>query len=348
MRDIFRTGFAFSCLSWRSWIADRGRIASPLHHFGGNPGFVRALSALLFVAPGLLGALPAPGSEQAPYPRISQEAFNARRPFFDYDKSIPLEGRIVQQWDPEGRKKQKIVFRGAQGFLVPGYLEFPKGGEKDPPLVLLLHGWSGSKEDWWKDDNYINGGLARKALLDAGFAILALDAATHGERSNEIDYQHVNPFDDPKATPRRNYFTFAEISIQTVKDYRRALDFVFERGDINTNRVGLLGYSMGGMDSFYLLAVEPRIRMAVACVPPLLSAGYGPASPIDYSWGIGSRPFLMLMGRKDGPADYVEKVEASYHKYIEGPNTRLTWYDQGHKLGPTYVPDALAWIKAHL
>ena len=30
-------------------------------------------------------------------------------------------------------------------------------------------------------------------------AVLALDAATHGERGNEIDYQHVNTFDDPKA-----------------------------------------------------------------------------------------------------------------------------------------------------
>jgi dienelactone hydrolase len=188
----------------------------------------------------------------------------------------------------------------------------------------------------------------RKALLDEGYAILALDAATHGERSNEIDYQHVNPFDDPKAPARRNYFTFTEISLQTVKDYRRALDFILERGDIITNRVGLVGYSMGGMDSFYLLSVEPRLKMAVACVPPLQSQGYGPVSPIDFSWGIGPRPFLMLMGRKDGEGDYVAKVEASYRQYIEKPNTKLTWYDQGHKLTAIYVPDALAWVKQHL
>jgi dienelactone hydrolase len=287
-------------------------------------------------------------ADAEPYSRITEEAFKARLPFFDYDRSIPLEGRIVQQWDLDGRKRQKIVFRGAQGFLVPGYVEFPKTGQKPYPLVLLLHGWSGSKEDWYKDDNYINGGIMRKALLDEGYAILALDAATHGERSNEIDYQHVNPFDDPKVPARRNYFTFTEISLQTVKDYRRALDFILERGDIITNRVGLVGYSMGGMESFYLLAVEPRLKMAVACVPPLQSQGYGPVSPIDFSWGIGQRPLLMLMGRKDGEGDYVAKVEASYHRYIEKPNTKLTWYDQGHKLTAVYVPDALAWVKHHL
>ncbi len=301
------------------------------------------------VACGFCGlAFIARAEDATPYPRISEEAFKSRLPFFDYDKAIPLDGRIVREWKGDGGLRQKFVFRGAQGFLVPGYIEFPSTNQKPWRLVLLLHGWSGGKEDWYKDDNYISGGLMRKALLEAGYAVLALDAATHGERSNEIDYQHVNPFDDPKVPARRSYFTYAEVSIQTVKDYRRALDFIFERGMVDTNGVGLIGYSMGGMDSFYLLSVEPRIKMAVAVVPPLLSIGYGPASPVDYSWGIGNRPFLMLMGRKDGKEDYVGTLEASYHRYIEGPNTKLIWYDKGHQLGEIYVPDALAWIKQHL
>ena len=321
-----------------------------------RPVFVRGMSSFShsrFITWLILGglviasALPARSEETNAYPRISEEAFKARLPFFDYDKSIPLEGRIVRDWKQGGGLRQKIVFRGAQGFLVPGLIEFPSTNQRPWRLVLLLHGWSGGKEDWYQDDNFVNGGLMRKALLDAGYATLALDAATHGERSNEIDYQHVNAFDDPKVPPRRNYFTYAEISIQTVKDYRRALDFVYERGLVDTNGVGLLGYSMGGMDAFYLMAVEPRITMAVVCVPPLLSIGYGPASPVDYSWGIGQRPFLMLMGRQDGMG-VAARVEASYYSYIETPNTKLIWYDKGHRLGEIYVPDALAWVKQHL
>ena len=56
----------------------------------------------------------------------------------------------------------------------------------------------------------------------------------------------------------------------------------------------------------------------------------------------------MLMGRRDGKGDYFARVEASYHKYIEGPNTKLIWYDRGHRLGEIYVPDALVWVKEHL
>jgi dienelactone hydrolase len=302
---------------------------------------------ILSIGYGLLG-----GAEDAkppsgdPYPRISEEGFKARLPFFDYDTKIPLEARIVREWRKDGTVRQKIVLRGAQGFLVPGYIEFPDKAARPCPLLLLLHGWSGSKEIWF--DGKKNGANeVHHAALAAGYAVMGLDAATHGERSREIDFQDVNPFEDPQAPPRRNYFTYAEISVQTVKDYRRALDYLAERKDVDMARIGLLGYSMGGMDSFYLLSVEPRIKTAIACVPPLFSPGHGPAAPIDYTWGVRGKALLMLMGRKDDLYEQ-DKVEASYHQYIEGPATKLIWYDAGHDLKSLYVSDAMQWLKEHL
>ena len=307
------------------------------------PVYARLLIVCAFlIAP----AVPAAGDGE-PYPRVGEEGFKARLPFFTHDSAVPLEARVVREWDRDDTLRQKVVFRGAQGFLVPGYIEFPKEGQKPFPLVLLLHGWSGSKENWYEDDNIISGGIMRKALLEAGYAVLALDAATHGERSSEIDYLGVNAFDDPKAPAKRNFFTFAEITIQTVKDYRRALDYAAQRGDVDMGRIGMVGYSMGGMDAFCLLSVEPRIRTAVACVPPLFSPSYGPASPIDYSWGVKGKSLLMLMGRQDDMYE-APRVEASYHQYIESAESKLVWYDEGHKLTDIYVPDALAWVKSHL
>jgi dienelactone hydrolase len=307
-----------------------------------NPPKVRVLLLLLLSLSPSLRA-----QESVAYPRISEEGFQARLPFFAIDAAIPLEARVVRVWDEEASVREKFVFRGAQGFLVPGYLEVPKGGAAPVPLVLLLHGWSGSKEMWWDDDNIISGGNLRKALLAEGYAVLALDAATHGERSHEIDFQHVNPHEDSDAPARKNYFSFAEITTQTVKDYRRVLDYVAGRKELDAGRVGLCGYSMGGMDAFLLLSVEPRIKVVVACVPPLHGESYGATAPIDYSWGVGKVPFLLLMGRQDDMYDSA-RVEASFAQYLNGEKTRLVWYDQGHKLGPVYVPDAVGWLRAHL
>jgi dienelactone hydrolase len=296
-----------------------------------------------------IALIPLPGyaQEAEPYPRIDEEGYRARLPFFDHHPEIPLEARIVREWNKGGTCRQKLVFRGAQGFLVPGYLEMPDAAERPLPLVLLLHGWSGSKEQWYVDGNIVSGGEMRRGLLDAGFAILALDAATHGERSNEIDYLHVNAFEDPNAPARYNYFSFAEIAIQTVKDYRRALDCMAQREEIDMSRLGLVGYSMGGMHAFILASVEPRIKAFVACVVPPKNVGYDPASPIDYSWGVKDKPFLMLMGREDEMYD-AGRIDASYRAWIEGPQTRLIWYERGHKLTPEYVPDARDWLESNL
>jgi dienelactone hydrolase len=285
--------------------------------------------------------------EVQPYPRVSREAFEARLPFFAYDKDIPLDGRAVLEKDEEHSTRWKLVFRGVQGFLVPGYLEVPENAEKPYPLIVLMHGWSGAKENWWEESNYISGSEMRTALLESGYAILAFDASAHGERSNEIDYLHVNAFEDPAAPPRRNYFSIPEIVIQTVKDCRRALDYMEERGDVDMSRVGVLGYSMGGVNTMLLLAIEPRFKMGVACVPPFYNASWTPVEPVDYTWGIGDKPLLMLMGRTDD--FYTEgQIEASRKTYLNLETTKTIWYDRDHKLTAIYVSDALAWVKEHL
>ena len=56
----------------------------------------------------------------------------------------------------------------------------------------------------------------------------------------------------------------------------------------------------------------------------------------------------MSRSRRNDGMGVAARVEASYHQYIEGPNTKLIWYDKGHQLGEIYVPDALAWVKKYL
>ena len=53
---------------------------------------------------------------------IGSEAFEVMRQFYEYDKSVPLEASIVDQFDGKGYVREKIVFRGKCN-QVPGYLE---------------------------------------------------------------------------------------------------------------------------------------------------------------------------------------------------------------------------------
>jgi dienelactone hydrolase len=283
----------------------------------------------------------------APYPSpIGEEAHRLLVSMYDYSSDIPLEARVVELKEEEDTTRQKVVFRGARGYLVPGYLEVRKDAQAPYPCVLLMHGWSGGKEAWWKDGGYISGGDTRKALLERGYAVFALDANAHGDRSAEIDYAPVNDYVEPGAPPRKNYYTLRDIITQTVLDYRRGIDYLGTRGDIDMSRLGIVGYSMGGFHAVSLTAVEPRIKAAVGCVVPVTWREDPILDPANYLRGIGQRPFLMLQGKTDELCN--EEQARALFSLIEGENTKLVVYDSGHKLPLEWVSFAVPWLAERL
>ena len=280
--------------------------------------------------------------------RLGEEASQAVAAFYDYDRTIPLEDRVVERVDKDDLPREKIVFRGAQGFLVPGYLQVPEAATKPLPCVLLLHGWSGSKENWWQDGNYVSGGNLRRALLAAGFAVFALDAQCHGDRISQNDFAPVNHFADPSSgdPPRKGYFTLPEIYVQTTRDYRRAIDYLATRGEIDRERIGMIGYSMGGTQTFALTGVEPRVKAAVAVAAPAERSKYSPVAPQNFVRAIGPRPLLTIIGRSDDLCPLAHAV--ALQALLTGPAKDQVLFDAGHKLPPDYVPHAVDWMKKHL
>lgn len=293
-----------------------------------------------------LFALTARSAEET-YPNpIGEEAFKLLVSMYDYSADIPLESRVVELKEEGDTFRRKIVFRGARGYLVPGYLEVKKDTPAPYPCVLLMHGWSGSRESWWKDGGYLTGGEARKALLDRGYAVFALDAQAHGDRIAENDYAVVNDYNEPDTPLRKNYFTLRDILTQTILDYRRGIDYLATRGDIDMARIGIVGYSMGGFHAVTLTAVEPRIKAAVGCVVPVSWREDPILDPANYMRGLGERPFIMLQGKEDGLCD--EEHAKALFSLIDSDHTKLVLYDSGHKLPPEWVDEAIPWLAERL
>lgn len=101
---------------------------------------------------------------------------------------------------------------------------------------------------------------------------------------------------------------------------------------------------MGGIETFVLTAVEPRVKTSVACAVPSMSDRPTAISPKDYARGIG--PFLMLMGRSDSMCH--EQHARQLLALIPSPHKNLIFYDAEHKLPADYVQDALAWFQEYL
>lgn len=281
---------------------------------------------------------------------IGDEAYQAILQFYQYDKDIPLDSAVVEKVDRKEYLREKIVFRGANDYRVPGYLAIPKAGKLPYPCVLQIHGMTLSKSDFWVNDSYHRGNLLTKNLLAEGIAVLALDAQYHGERSifNDFESTAIMLFQKKRINRLR------EMVVQTIVDYRRAIDYLETRKEIDPYRIGVIGYSLGGSMSFVLTGVDSRIKVTIACVSPTLMRQRWPnqhnisaIAPYNFVRAIKGRPLLMLMGRNDNFNYTVEEARALY-ELIEGESKEIVFYDSEHRLPEEHISKALEWFKNHI
>jgi len=136
---------------------------------------------------------------------------------------------------------------------VPGILMESTNFQGRRPVVIALHGTGGNKA------NMIS--LCRK-LAERGFIAVAIDGRYHGERKSgkgETDYDDaiVRAFHGSGEHP---------FYYDTVWDVMRLVDYLSTRDDVDANRIGLIGISKGGIETYLAAAADPRIAVAVPCI----------------------------------------------------------------------------------
>jgi dienelactone hydrolase len=141
---------------------------------------------------------------------------------------------------------------------VPGLLLRPVGaGRNKLPVIIALHGTGGNKE-------------SQRAFLtemvQAGFIGVAIDGRYHGARakggSAAKSTEYVDAILRAYRTPRKEYPFFYD----TVWDIMRLIDYLARRDDIDPKRIGLIGFSKGGIETYLAAAADPRVAAAVPCI----------------------------------------------------------------------------------
>lgn len=100
------------------------------------------------------------------------------------------------------------------------------------PTIILIHGWSRNVD---RAMSYI------KKLHPAGYNLLAFDSRCHGKS------------DDDK---------FSSM-VKFTEDIRAAIDYSEKLPNVDINRIGVLGLSIGGAASIYAAALDSRIKSVV-------------------------------------------------------------------------------------
>jgi 2,6-dihydroxypseudooxynicotine hydrolase len=221
-------------------------------------------------------------------------------------------------------------------------LRRPAGHER-PPLVLLLPGLDSTKDEFFNWEN---------VFLSRGLATLSLDGPGQGETGYTT---HIRP----------DY----NVAVTAV------LDTLAGRNELDLNRVGAVGVSMGGYYAPRAAAFEPRIKAVVPIggpfnfgdcweqLPPLTretfvhhsgardeAEGKAKALQLDLE-GVAQRvsqPMLVVFGKLDRliPWQHAEHLAAA------APNAKLVMYPDGNhvcnNIPYKYRPLVGDWMRERL
>jgi eukaryotic-like serine/threonine-protein kinase len=138
--------------------------------------------------------------------------------------------------------------------------------------------------------------------------------------------------------------------VMWVKDFRRTLDYLSTRADIDSAKFSYFGESWGANMGGIIPAVEPRVRTAVLYVAGLTMERSRPeVDPVNFLPRIRI-PVLMLNGKYDYyyPSETSQKP---FFTFLGTPPDDKRWimYDGGHDVPRTQlIRESLGWLDRYL
>lgn len=208
--------------------------------------------------------------------------------------------------------RRKLTYRSDRHEPVAAYLFLPPRHTQPAPAVLCLqqtnrHG----KREVAGMEGDPNLAYARQ-LAERGYVTLAPDYPGFGESTFDF-------------APQRGY---SSGTMKAIFDNIRAVDLLQSLPEVDHDRIGVIGHSLGGHNAIFTAAFEPRLKVIVSncgfCrfhkddVPSWTSAKYMPRLatvygndpdriPFDFPEIIATfapRPFLAIAARGDTDFDY--------------------------------------------
>ena len=203
------------------------------------------------------------GAEAPPQTRQSQaEARQAYLKLIDRPRVDPQVEEKEMEAPGEGLRMWRIAYWTEAGQRVPAIVVKPASAKEGQrlPVVIALHGTSSKKES--------NLTLLKK-LAAKGMIGVAPDGRYHGERKTgegtaEYFAQIAKAYADnatDSGPGKAHPWLF-----DTTWDVMRLIDVMGARADVDPKKVGLIGFSKGGMETYLTAAADERVAVAIPCI----------------------------------------------------------------------------------
>lgn len=163
------------------------------------------------------------------------------------ERLAPLDVKVVSEEREEGYIRRKIEYQAEPGDRVPAWLLIPDGPATRRPAMLCLHQTIGIGKDepaglgGNKDLHYA------KELALRGYVALAPDYPNFGEYKRDV-----------------YAMGYASASMKGIWNHKRAVDLLASLPEVDPERIGVIGHSLGGHNAIFVAQFEPRIKAVVS------------------------------------------------------------------------------------
>lgn len=183
----------------------------------------------------------------------------------------PALPRVVtrQVIDHGSWTEEAFDFDNAAGAVVPGVLLLPKARKERVPAILYCH-WHGGEYDGGKKELFESRhtpAVPGPELVRRGYAVLAVDAPCFGERHGKGPDAERGGAGEMSAA-KLELWLGRSLWGMLLRDDLMALDYLVSRPEVDPSRIGATGISMGATRTWWLMALDERIKagVAVACL----------------------------------------------------------------------------------
>jgi dienelactone hydrolase len=285
--------------------------------------------------------LPVSGDINAQKP-VSDAIFQVYREMFAYDP-MELNSRVeYHEESPGGWIREKISFDAAYGGeRILAYLFLPVNVNPPYQTVIYFPGSASTSMTSSQElESYYEFPMFLSYLVRNGRAVLyPVYKGTFERGKPELTAIHAGA----------DSYAFNEYIIQLVKDFRRSIDYLATRPDIDSSKIAFYGMSWGGWIGCIIPAVEEHLKVNI-----LVAGGLGPiivarpeVNPINYVTRVRI-PTLMLNGMYDSRID--DRIKPMLDLLgTPREHKRLILYETDH-IPPRaeYIKETLAWLDRYL
>jgi len=276
-----------------------------------------------------------------------------------------LQAAVTGRTDHEQFTVEKLHFQSRPGLYVTGNLYLPKDLDGPVPAILYVCGHGGVKKDGVSYGNKVYYHHHGSWFARHGYVCLTIDSLQLGE----IEGIHHGTYNHDMWWWNNRGYTPAGVEAWNCV---RAIDYLQGRKEVDPERIGVTGRSGGGVYSWWISAIDERIKAAVpvagitdlenhvvdGCVEghcdcmfmvnthrwdyPMVAALVAPRPLM-----IGNSDTDVIFPR-NGVERLYEKVRKIYELYGAGDQVTLTMTTGGHSDTPELRKPAFAWFDKHL